>query len=294
MSTGIRWCLLTLALFAGACDSNTAEPSTSELDAYCAVARRGDLQTWVGDVLTLCQNDGSEEGVSCQAAKPSDDGVAPIALGDVAPLRVLPASGDRFVVLGADSRLTIVGADGGEERELASWATDPWVSDDGSRVAWIGLPEGVDAWDFGVPTVVVAQDLDASSPTVLAEDELASTPRPIPGSADVLYVSAQTGLASFWVAGPSRTPTQLTNVGLTEIGQETVPIADRELAWSDGSLFYSVPNDVGGRLWRLDIASAEAREVGPGQWPRAHAGTILALTPTGESCAAVYTNGGAP
>jgi hypothetical protein len=294
MSTGIRWCLLTLALFAGACDSNTAEPSTSELDAYCAVARRGDLASWVGDVLTLCQSDGSEEGVTCQAARPSAAGVDPIALGDRAALRVLPASGGRVVVLGTDSRVTLVGSDGNEQRELAAWATDPWISDDGQRAAWIGLPAGVDAFDFGVPTVVVAQDLQASSPTVIAEDELASTPRPIPGSSDVLYVSAQTGLASFWVAGPSRTPEQLTNIGLTEIGQETVPVADRELAWMDGALFYSVPGDEGARLFRLDIASADARELGPGEWPRTRSGSIIALAPAGESCAAVYTNGGAP
>lgn len=295
MRTRTKWYVLALALLASACDQGSGQPSTSELDAYCAVARRSDLSTWVGDVVTLCQDMGSEDTVTCQAARSSGAGVDPIALGDLAALRILPAAGGRFVVLGADARLTIVRSDASEERELAHWAADPWVSDDGQRVAWIGLPQGLTEWDFGVPTVVVVQDLRASTPTILAEDELASTPRPIPGSSDVLYVSAQTGLASYWIAGPHRTPTQLTNVGLTEVDQEAVPVGDRELAWgSDGAFYFAIPDDAGSRLYRLDLTSGDARELGPGRWPRAYTSSILALTPGAERCAAVYANGGAP
>ncbi len=298
MGTRTRWGVLTLALLLGACDQTTAgQPTTSQLDAYCAVARRDDLSTWMGDVLTLCQTDGSQSSVTCRAARPASQGVDTIQLDVADVLRVMPAAGGRFVVLGSDNRLSVLRPDGSQEQELAPWATDPWVSDDGERVAWIGLPDGVDTWDFGVPTVVVVEDLRSGGPTVLAEDELASTPRPVPGTHDVLYVSAQTGLASFWIAGPDRPAEQLTNIGQTEIGQDTVPVADREITWDDGALFYSVPGTDPGTvpsLWRLDVDAASAGQLGPGSWPQPHAGSIVALDPNADACADVYTNGGAP
>ncbi|WP_169791647.1 hypothetical protein [Sandaracinus amylolyticus] len=295
--------MLPLALVASACggdgDGGTPAPTPSadaELDAYCAVAQRGDLATWVGDVLTLCASSGEDE-VACSSGLSAATGAVTQIDLELAPLRVLPASGGRLVALLADERLVVLGPDRAIERELAAWASDPWVSDDGDHVMWVGLPDGVDAWDFGVPTVLATQSLDASARTVLVDDETASTPRPIPGSRDVLFVSTSTGLASFWRVTPGSQPVQLTNVGRDEVGPGFVPVADRQLAWSEGALFYGVDEEDGStRIWRFDPATRDATEVGPGAWPRtASDGSVLALQPSGgAACAARYPAGGTP
>lgn len=293
--------MMAIALLASACGGtpDVATPSTAgELDAYCAVAQRADLDVWAGDVLTLCAAADDEHSVSCTAARRIDDGgVAALELGELAIRRVLPASGGRFVALLADERLVLTDRDGVIERELAAWASDPWISDDGARVVWVGLPEGVDAWDFGVPTVIAEQALDAATRTVIVDDDQASAPRPIPGSRDVLFVSTSTGLASFWVASPGRAPVQITNAGLDEVVPGFVPVLTRQLAWAGGVLFYGVAEEDGSsRVWRLDVGAREATEVGPGEWPRVtSSGSVLALLPRGAStCAARYPIGGAP
>jgi hypothetical protein len=284
---------VSAAFLAGACGESPGSRE-DELDAYCAVVRRSDLDAWVGDVVTLCTAEG--ESVSCSASRVSADGTLSPITTESPVTRVLPASGGRFVALLADERLVLLGASGAIERELAGWASDPWISDDGQRVAWVGLPEGVDAWDFGVPTVIATQEIDARGRTVVAEDDLAGAPRPIPGTDDVLYVSSQTGLASFWMAGPSLPPRQITNVGLSEIGQATVPVAGRQLAWSAGTLFYGVVGAEETSVWRLALGRNDAAELGPGAWPRVRADrSVLAMQPPGgAACASIYAPGGTP
>jgi hypothetical protein len=293
---------LALALVAGACGGNGGGgPSTAELEAYCAVARNAELESWVGDIVTLCAP-GVEEGlVTCTAGRVGTGGaITAIDLGTLEVRRVLPASGGRFVVSLADERLALVRADGSIERELAGWASDPWISADGERVAWIGLPDGVTAWDFGVPTVVAAQRLGDSARTIVSEDAEASAPRLVPGSDEIVYVSTRTGLASLWVAAPGRPPTQVTNVGLTEMDQRFVPPVGRELSWGGGTVYYSVSGDSlprGGSdsVWRIVVGTGEAAEVGPGSWPRLRSdGAILAITSEASECAAVYPPGGTP
>lgn len=309
--------LIAIALTAGACQGSGApDPSVTpdaELLAYCAVAATPGLESWVGDVATTCAAGEDDESVTCSASRVAGDGaLTPIVLPDeLAILRALPASSGRLVLLLADGRLVLTSGDGTIERELAGWASDPWISADGERVTWIGLPDGVDAWDFGVMTVVAVQSLSDAARTVLAEDELASAPRPVPNSTDVVYTSAQTGLTSFWIAGPERPATQLTNVGLDTIGEDSGPTAEAQLAWSiTGELFFGALGDGNGEgeeegvidetevaeLWRLDLSAGEVHEVGPGAWPRLRDdGTVLALQPAGsDPCGAIYTAGGTP
>ncbi|MDQ3034210.1 MAG: hypothetical protein M3Y87_17510 [Myxococcota bacterium] len=298
-----RASMITAALLASACGGGSPDrpppASSAELDAYCAVAQRSELDVWVGSVLTLCATSSDEESVACTAARGvvESGAVTAIDLRELSILRALPASGGRLVALLADERLVVLDAEGEIERELASWASDPWVSEDGARVVWVGLPEGVDRWDFGVPTVIAGQGLDETARTVLVDDVEAATPRPIPGTRDVLFVSTSTGLASFWVASPGRAPVQITNVGLDEIVPGFTPVMERQLAWADGVLFYGVAEEDGSsRVWRLDVAARAATEVGPGEWPRiARTGSVLALLPSGAStCAASYPAGGTP
>ena len=288
MKTGRKLVGATLALAMGCGSPGDDARSTVELERYCAVARQADLESWVGDVVTRCET--RDEEVTCSVSR-AQSALEPITLAGAPDLRrALPAGDGRMLLSLADGRLLLTAADGTVERELAAWASDPWVSDDGARAAWIGLAEGLSEWEPGAPTVVVAQDLADGAPSVLAEDELASAPRPIPGSRDVLFVSARTGLASYWVAGPGHEPRQLTNLGLTEPGQPSVPVAERELTWSGSALFYAVDD----RVLRLTL-DGESREVGPGRWPRARAdGSVLALVGGGSACAAIYPAGGAP
>ena len=298
--------LTLIALAIAGCDAGAtrraAEPDDAALDAYCAVAERAELDAWVGDLATLCAAPAEDdELVACRAARTTASG-AMIDLAIGAPRRALPASGGRLVLLLDDERLVLAASDGTIERELAAWASDPWVSVDGARVAWVGLPDGAEpVFELGAPTVIAAQDIDAPARTVLTDDALASTPRPIPGSDDVLYVSASTGLASFWIAGPGAAPRQLTNLDLTEVEPSFVPVADRQLTWSGSALFYAVPDDDvpedrgASRIWRVDVTSGDAIEVGPGAWPRARPdGSVLALQGAGERCAAIYPTGGTP
>ncbi len=295
------WAAHSLLLFVG-CTGGTSvpdpTPSDTERDAYCAVAARPDLSVWIGDFVTLCQAPNEEELPACSAGRVTEGGMAelPWAL-ELGAIRVLPAADGRFVALLRDERLVLTRSDGGIERELASWANDPWISDDGERVVWVGLADGFDAWDFGVPTVIVMQRLDQNASTVIVNDELASTPRPIPGSSDVLYVSVRTGVASFWIAGPEREPRQLTNIGLDEVGPQFVPVADRQIAWTPGALFYGVAEEDGSwRVWRLPLTDGAAVEVGPGMWPRVRTdGSLFAFQPSsGSACAANYPAGGTP
>jgi hypothetical protein len=51
-----------------------------------------------------------------------------------------------------------------------------WISETVARVAWVGLPD-VDAWDFGVPTVIATQAIGDDARAVIAQDDLAGAPR---------------------------------------------------------------------------------------------------------------------
>jgi hypothetical protein len=306
--------LLSLALAAAACRGSSADPGPfpdAELVSYCTIAATPGLESWIGDVVTVCTTGADDESVTCMASRLDGDTLTPLALPpSLALARAMPASGRRLVLLLADGRLVLTNASGDVERELAAWASDPWISDDGERVAWIGLPDGATEWDFGVPTVVATQLLSESARTVLAEDDLASSPRPVPASSDVLYVSAQSGVTAFWIAGPGRPPEQLSNVGLDDLDEDFAPTAETQIAWGFTGLFFSALGEGTGEgepdglveetevdeVWRLDLAAGEVHEVGPGAWPRLRDdGTVLALQPAGsDPCSTVYTAGGAP
>lgn len=268
-------------------------PIGADLESYCAVAGQPGLDAWIGDVVTLCAPGEDEHDASCRVLRARPDGTLdPIAMPEgVAPVRAMPA-GARVIALLTDGRLVAVGPSGVEE--LAAWATDAWIDEQGSRVVFVGLADGIAEWELGAPTVIRALELESGDTRVIVDDAEASAPRTIPGSRDVLFTSTATGVASLWIARDGGAAEALTNVGLDEIGPDAVPVPERDLAFVGETLVYGVVLDDGtSHLWSFDLASREARELGTGAWPRRHdAGSVIALQTTGD-CAAVMPIGGA-
>lgn len=323
-----------VALAAGSCNSEPVDDpgfASTELEAYCAIASRPDLISWVDDVVTFCAQGEMDHHGACTAGRVVGGVVEPLDLG-VAIRLALPASGGRLVLLLDDERLVLTNENGDVERELDRWAADPSISTDGERVAWLGVPDGFDLAEVGLgtPKVVAVQSLVENARTVLVEDNMASAPRPMPGSLEVLYVSAnEDGISGFFIAGPERGATQITNIGLIDDTEENEPVAGSPGVWVNGSLFYSVTGlesveesiddpdvdppaeddlengevvDDGelevAHLFRLVVIDDEARveDLGEGGWPYlTHDGAVLATLPPGSApCATTYTLEGTP
>jgi hypothetical protein len=153
----------------------------------------------------------------------------------------------------------------------------------------------------------------------------------VPGSLDVLYVSGnEEGIASFYMVGPERGATQITNIGLVDDGAEFYPVAVSAAVFApNGSLFYSVTglesvdepiddpdadppaeDDLENgelvddaelqlaHLFRLTLSDdvAMVEEVGEGNWPVVtEDDALLASLPMGSApCATTYTLEGTP
>jgi hypothetical protein len=157
---------------------------------------------------------------------------------------------DRLLLLTRDLRLVLRDGDG-RERTLATAAADPRVADEGGRVAYVELPAGTTELRPGVTGRLVLLDLRRGTRRVVADHPMDSTPFPVPGSDDVLFVSARTGVASLWLAAPGRPPEQLTNVGARAVGPGFVPVPERELAWVPGTRTAVYP--AGGRTVTVEV-----------------------------------------
>lgn len=296
MRRSLLVCLLA-ALGAGC--TPTAAPSPSGLSDYCAIATKTGLAGWSGDVVTVCDGPPAasdhEAPAACSIFRASGGELSPIPLPDgVEAQLALSAAGEKLVVLTTDARL-LYGPPSGPLAELASWAAEPAISDDGARLAYVTLAEGFTEPELGVPTQIVVHDLAADRREVLTTDELASSPFPVPGSAEVLFVSTSTGVASLWRGAPGQEAAQLTNVGMTRVEQGFIPVPARQLAWlgAGEAVFTAEYEDA--RVWRLDVGSGVAEELGPGAWPRANAdGSITAKHRSGDECSVTYLDGRTP
>jgi hypothetical protein len=287
-------------------------PSTAELDAYCEVTSTPGLVRFDGEVATVC------EGAACMVARVRGAELTPLA---VSGARMgYAVSRGRTVILHDDGQLTIV--EGGREIELAAWAADVSVEDDGDHVLFVGLraaEEGVgeDTEDpetgeittvdgarletsAALGTRLVRLDLDTAELVEVVDDPLAGTPIALPGTDDVLYVGAPDGVAAILRVSPGGTPRQLTNVGVTSVGQEFVPVPLHEVALVGSRLVYAVPETgldpnaidgpAPGAIWSVDVLTGEAELLGEGRFPRASGGGVIATvddTP-GAGCATTY------
>jgi len=262
---------------------------TAELDAYCEITSTPGLVRFDGEVATIC------EAGSCMVARVSGSTLSPVSVSGAA--MGYGVSRGRTVILHDDGRLTIL--DGREETELAAWAADVSVEDDrdhlvlvGLRADEAGLGEDTEDSETGAITTVpgetlvsspsmgtriVRLDLDTHEVVELVNDPMAGSPIAIPGSDDVLYVGAPDGVAAILRVSAGGEPRQLTNVGLTDVGQEFVPVPLHEHAFAGSRLVFSVidPNvDTSGiegprpgAIWAVDVETGDAELLGEGRFP---------------------------
>ena len=225
------------------------------------------------DVALVCPPSGGCDG----AIADPDGALAPLGRDDVlAAIRIDPA---RIGVLTADHRLVAIAA--GVERELSPAAADPRAAGPG-RVLFTELTgDGIDPSTTGR---IVLLDLVRGTRRVITDHPMDSAPFAVPRSDDVVFVSSRTGLASLWLARPGRPARQLTNIGRRRVDASFVPVPGRELAWVPGTrtAIYTARYDAP-VLWSVDVDTGSARRIGPGRWPRAVGGRVLAIDPTGAA-----------
>lgn len=312
--------VLTASLLACAPESaRRSRAGGSDLDAYCELTSTPGLVRFDGEVATVCSDAG------CMVARVRGGALEPLP---VSGARMgFAVSRGRTVILHDDGRLTVL--ERRDEIELAAWAADVAVEDDGEHVLFVGLAEaerGLAEQDVEVEsgealalpavelvagpelgTRIVRLDLDTAELEEVVDDPMAGTPVALSGTHDILYVAAPAGLAALMRVSPGGTPRQLTNVGVTEVGMEFVPAPQHEVTELEGRIVYAVPDagtDAGddedgapsGALWAVDVETGEAELLGEGRFPMPGADGVVATvddTP-GAGCAASYGSAEGP
>jgi hypothetical protein len=168
----------------------------------------------------------------------------------------------RLVLLTTD-RALVVSDGGADERVIARDVADPRVATDGTRrVVFTQLPPGAEIAPDTTGTLVVL-DLDRGTRRTVTSHPLDSSPFIVPGSDDVLFVSARTGLASLYVASPGRPARQLTNVGKRAVDADFVPVPGRELTWIPGTRVaqFIATYDGVRTTWQIDVDTGRAARV---------------------------------
>lgn len=247
-------------------------------DALVALAARADVAALEGDVALLCApplGATDAETPSCDAAWVGAAGaLTPWGRGNL--LAAARLDGDRNVALTRDRDL-VLSVPGGEERVLARHVADPRVAPDRRAVVFTELRGDDIAPDTTGRLVVL--DLDRGTRRVVTDHPMDSSPFLRPGTDDVLFVSARTGIASLWLARPGARPRQLTNVGARAIDASFVPVPGRELVWLDARIaVYTATYDGVSTLWAIDVDRGRAAPLGPGRWPQRHTDSIIAVS----------------
>jgi hypothetical protein len=175
--------------------------------------------------------------------------------------------GDRMLLLERNLSLFLREPSGSETLVAASVA-EPRVSEDGATVIFTQFPPGTDRLEPGLVGKLVGMGIEGGKRRVVTEDASASSPFPVPGTDEVLFLSARTGLASIWKAAPGKPDRQLTNIGETTVDGDFTPVFGRELIWIPGSrrAVYTAHYD-SHTLWVLDVDTGKARKLGPGRLP---------------------------
>jgi hypothetical protein len=280
----------------------TIAPGASALsaEAYCRVAATPGLRSWHRDLVTVCDDRAPVDAPpNCQVSVVQADGrLVPTPIEGAVLARRL--AGDRVLVRTREGAIVIVGADGRPRLTLAAWGEGPGVSPDGRLVAFVtaveGAPPPMDGMlDPAVGRRVVLWTVGESTAlrTVL-EDDAAMAAWPFPSGEDVAFVSTRSGVAALWrVNLASELAFQVTNQGMTEVEQDFVPPPGEGAIWlgTRPVLVYDATMATQPHIWRADLESGEAVEVGPGEWPVPRDATTLnarASAVGDATCAAAY------
>ncbi len=277
-------CIALLGLGLWSCRAEPSDPDPwgpfhGDETMLAAVASQPDLTSIHRDLALLCPKQPGQThhvGVSrCSVSRIGDAGqLSPMDIEQV--LYVQRFDADRILVGTFDLHLQMLEADG-TATPVARGVLSPRVAEDRRHVAWMELLNPADIHQMGVPTQVVLWDAVDDQRWVVSEDEGDASPFPVPNRREVLLVSRRSGLASYWLVGPDREPTQLTNAGLDSKSEDFVPLHSGELLWlPDGRAVYSAHYGEP-QLWILDLDGAGARPLGPGRLPMLARDGVLAV-----------------
>ena len=277
---------LALALLLASCTTSPPSEPVSD-DLLLALAEIDGLVRWHEDVLLVCDQPRGEQRPPCEVRLIGSDGT--VRSSDVGPaLAAERLSGDRLVILRPDRRLVIREASG-DETQISASAFDPRVTSDGGRVLFR------EAENRPAPETSELIEVDASSleRRVVSTDPRASTAFDVPGGRRVLFVSTRTGLASLFVAEPDGTDRQITNVGMTSVTPDFVPVPVRQLVWTEDGGAFVFTAHLGGvdRIYRVSVDGEDSYELGEGRFPVALGGDrvkALGRTESGEPLVVRY------
>ncbi len=255
-------------------------PHTADEEVLLAAASLPNLATFHHDLAMRCPDFGPERAVGdgCSIERLGEDGAFHATGVDnvIAAWRFDPT---RALTLSPGLDLALDDLDG-ERQVIAHGALDPRVADDGHRAVFVHLESRSAAPELGEPAYLTLYDARTGELRRITDDPRDTAPWVVPGSDDVLFTSARTGLASLWLApGDGSAPRQLTNVGLTRIEAGFVPVPSRELVWLPGTrkAVYSAHYGTH-ELYLLDVDTGEARHLGRGRLPAIHPhGGIVAI-----------------
>ncbi|MCA9495075.1 MAG: hypothetical protein KC621_34340 [Myxococcales bacterium] len=242
------------------------------------------------DLSVSCLNTGSDLHPGCTLRRWTADGDEAVTSDPVFAAYRLD---DHHVLLStADLRITLMSPEG--TTEIARGAVDLRVADDGRRITYAQLEGEPTVLEPGLPVTWTIHDLSSGERTALSDDPRDTAPFPLPSSSAVLFVSTRSGLASLWIADePGAEPRQLTNVGLTEVGEGFVPVPGRELVWLEDGVTAVFSAHYGHKdLWRLDTTTGEAQRLRSGRNPQFTAsGDLVAIDDEQEPPRAVVVGG---
>jgi len=275
---------IALTLFFVACGPRYLAPEQKGWDDYQphtadeawmrTAASMPDVRLVHRDVALLCPDFGAERAVGdgCEVATVHTDGFTSTGITGVVSAWRFDA--DRVLTLDTSLRLKL-----DADTELARGVLDPRAGDDGRRALYVQLDGEPDHFEPGDPGYLTMLDVETGEVERITEDVRDTSPWLVPFSDDVLFTSARTGLASLWIKVKGQEPRQLTNLGLTDITADFVPVPSRELVWVPGTRRAVFSAHYGTHeLWSVDVDSGEAKHVGPGRMPAIHPeGGIVAV-----------------
>jgi hypothetical protein len=238
-----------------------------------------DLALFHHDVAVVCGPSGPGHAPQggCEVGHLDVDGLTPRGLGPV--MTAWWFDDRRLLTLAPDLELALDDGRGGRE-VLARGALDPRVADDGRHALFVQLDGEPDTFRPGDVGRMTLLDTQTGERRTITDSPLDTSPWLVPGTGEVLFTSARTGLASLWLAADDGTVRQLTNLGKTEVDAGFVPVPSQELVWlPDGhTAVYSSHYDGIRDLWRIDVQTGEVEPLGPGRMPALHpAGGVVAV-----------------